>query len=238
MSNLATIPAPDDKPVPTSGKLPKYAQDANRPYEGDPWSKQAGESHKSYECFTIYLKLEGERNITEAGRIYCEKYGLTHSNVARQWGTRHRWVERAEAYDSFITAKEVRALSKRRVRAAIKHADQAEAAQEIVMLPIAELRKRITAQGGELAAIAELDEVSLIKLYKALGGGAELAGLQKAERDAIGAGTEGGTGMDVKVIAERGAVLKRVLGNPELVAMFERVTIEGTQETPDEAVDG
>lgn len=241
MSNLAanSPDPPDDTPIPPRSMktTPKYSRDTDRPYVGDPWDVQPKEPARAFEAFTIYLKLEG-RTIEETKRIFCARHDLKSANI-RVWSKKHRWEERAEAFDSFMMAKEIRALSKRRVAAAKRHADQAEAAQEVVMLPIAELRKRIMEQGGKLGAVSKLEDADLIRLFKAMGGGSELAGLQKAERDAIGSVSES-SGQDTKVIAERGAILKRVLGNPELVAMFERVTIEGSvaETVEGEAVEG
>jgi hypothetical protein len=207
--------------------MPNYAKNADREYKGDPWLRQPEESGKAYEAFTIYLNLDhGQRTIAEAGRRYAEKYGLKPAtNQCAQWSRKHRWKERAEAYDNFMTAKEVAVHKRRRVAAATKHADQAAEIQEVLMQPVTELRKRIREQGGTLAVIADLDDVGLMRLAKLFG--SDLPAHQRAEREALS--STGDVTPPSGQLQVKGAMVKRILQNKTLRGLTEAMAIETTQ---------
>jgi hypothetical protein len=216
--------------VPTTRKLPKYAQDANRPYEGDPWTKQPGESPRAFECFCIFRDLEN-RTQKEAERIYRERYGLSEkSTFANKWATKHRWIERVEAYDAFMDAKRITAMRRQKVRSAEKHAQQAAEIADTLMMPMNKLRARIKASGDDFDFIDAMDDESLMKLARSFA--LDVPQIHRAEREALGSVTENPV-VNTKIIAERGALLKRVLADPNLIGVMERLTIETTAE-PDE----
>lgn len=232
MTDLARVDQP--KPVPQSRRtLPKYALDKDRPYEGDPWLRQPNETAMAYSAFCLYRDLEpSQRTITAAYKLHCEregkplqrrkKDGTVNTSSWSKWSTCNRWTERVEAFDSFTDAKLITANRRSKIRAATKHAEQAAALQEIAMLPVNELRERLRAQGGQLSVIADLDEVSLIKLVNAVG--RDLPSYQKAEREALGSTSE--TVVATREIRAKGEIVKRMLADRTMGDLMERVSIE------------
>lgn len=212
-----------------SRHLPKYARDKDRPYVGQLWDQQKPvETAKAYVAFCIYRDLDPEeRTLTKAHVLYREKMGLEPKDgpgLCAGLSSRHRWRERVEAYDNYLIAKQRAAMERQKVKAAARQAKEAEDASSVVMLPIRELRRRIEEQGGQLKIVSELDDAALMKLFKALGGGAELTGLQKAERDALSSVAP--VAAPAQQLQARGLLLRKVMGDSNLRGMLEKMTIE------------
>lgn len=232
-----STPAPEPvRKLSPRTKKPKVAIES---FVGDPWDRQPGESSKAYMAFTYYLKLDPEdRTVREGMERYNISIGKKPQNRETSgsfntymWSTKFRWEERASAYDSFMLAKEIAAQKRRRVKIATKHADDAAAVQEIIMLPVKELRERLAAQGGKLTAVSELDEGSLIKLMKAMT--SDLPAMQRSEREALGSVSD-----EVAPRAElkaKGDIVRKILASRELIGMAEKVTFELTAEGQDDS---
>lgn len=224
MTNLATFP--DDLPqkalAHTRRGLPKYAKDVDRPYEGDPWARQPKESAKAHSAFLIYLRME-DRTLAAADRAYNVANGRPNSRNAQsaQWATKHRWSERALAYDNYITSIEVAAHKRQLVRSATRHAKQAAEIQEVLMLPMNELRKRIEEQGGEFEAVASLSDDSLMKLARSFA--ADVPIHQKSEREALT--STSATVVPRTEVKAKGEIVRQLLmADPSVRALMEKVT--------------
>lgn len=62
------------------------------------WDKQPDESTRAYACFCDYRDMgAGYRSLAKVG----EKWGKSISLLER-WSSKHKWVERATAYDSQV----------------------------------------------------------------------------------------------------------------------------------------
>ena len=67
------------------------------------WERQAGESEKAYEAFTIYRDMGEKRTLIAV----AEKLHKS-SSLIRRWKERWNWIERVRLYDNEIE-KEVKA---------------------------------------------------------------------------------------------------------------------------------
>jgi len=73
------------------------------------WDRQEGESSRAYRAFCWYRDLGADRSIHKAyqkfirarGRIK-EDQNIRVSAKWKEWATKYKWVERAEAYDDYI----------------------------------------------------------------------------------------------------------------------------------------
>lgn len=207
--------------------LPKYAQDTDRPYEGDPWQRQKEESDRSFVAFSIYRDMDpAERSIAAAERIYAERSGLSPNSRGRlaKWSVTHRWEERVQMYDTHQDALLRRRLERRRLKAAEKHADQIADSLEVLSRPAQLLAKRMREQlaANGVTFMDDASDADLLKLVKAFRG--DLPALQKAEREALGSVT-GPSGEPAKVKAA-GSTLRMVLANKELLGIVERTQLE------------
>lgn len=66
-------------------------------YQGQPWIRQPDESVKAYDAFAIYRDLGKERSLPKV----AEKCNKNVSLIAR-WSQKHKWVERATAWDDEV----------------------------------------------------------------------------------------------------------------------------------------
>lgn len=225
MTDLATTP----------NYLPKYARE-ERPYEGDPWAKQSTEPNKAFAAFECYLSLEPEeRTLTKANDLYRQRNGMVSQQgvgSAGRWSKIHRWEERAEAYDAYVAARQRARLERRKLKAAERHADQLEDALEVFSAPSSKLAARLREQAARdgVDFIDNLDDEDLMKLARVFAG--DLPGLQKAQREALGSG--GGVSAEPAKIRAKGEKLRRLIANPQMLQLIERVTLEVEEPIADE----
>lgn len=214
MSNLARR-----LPSEVSPHLPDYAKDKDRPYEGDPWQRQPKETSTSYSAFQKYLELGGSRTVAEAARV-AER----SPRVCYGWSTKHRWVERAEAWDAFQDTLRINKLRRQKIKAAERHAEDAMKVQEVLTRPMDKLRDRLVEvlDGKRPDWLDNLDDEELTKLAKAFG--ESLPAMQKAERDALGS-VDDVPVRDTK-LKMKGEVLRRILGDKSMVGVLERAQFE------------
>jgi len=73
------------------------------------WDRQEGESSRAYRAFCWYRDLGADRSIHKAYQefIRTRKRLKTDQNIRvsakwKEWATKYKWVERAEAYDDYI----------------------------------------------------------------------------------------------------------------------------------------
>lgn len=61
------------------------------------WEMQPGETSKAFAAFCAYRDMGPERSLPKV----CQMSARSLPNVKR-WSERHRWVERAAAYDAYM----------------------------------------------------------------------------------------------------------------------------------------
>lgn len=101
----------------------------------NPWDRQEGESVEAWEAFVLYR--EG-RSTAEVAR----KLGKT-KQLTDRWSRAHEWVKRRDAWEAHID-KNIRQplLEKRTADALDQHLANARLAQQALLLPFIELKRR------------------------------------------------------------------------------------------------
>lgn len=85
----------------------------------DEWERQPGEPTKAWKAFVIFRDIGEERGVAQVR----DKAGFpTSMKMLTIWATRHRWIERAAAYDRMVDRRrqrahidEVEAMARRQV---------------------------------------------------------------------------------------------------------------------------
>lgn len=213
----------------TPSSLPQYARDADRPYDGDPWLRQAKETPSQFAAFQLYLNLDAEkRTIKEATRLYYESIDKPMPKtptLLSRWSKAHRWEERALAYDNFLMAKQVAANKREAIKASARHAKAAQEIQEVLLLPMQKLRERIKANGDEFDFIDGMSDEDLYKFARSVQG--DVIPWQKAERDALNATSDAVVPRaELKV---KGELVRRMLKDGTVRELAERIVIESTE---------
>lgn len=206
-----------------SPTLPAYAKNEDRPYDGDPWARQPRESAKSYHAFRIFLDMGDDRSRPEALRRYATETGV--KSAGNSWPKKHRWEERALAFDNYMTSIEVATHKKQRIRAATRHAKQAAEIQEVLMLPMQKLRERLRdALSGDESALTMFDTMEDDQLAKvARSFTSDLPTWQKAERDALSSTSD--TVVPRAELKAKGEIVRQILAaDPSVRALMEAVT--------------
>lgn len=96
------------------GKRDKAPVDAGPP---ELWEQQEGEGVQAFQAFAAYRDLGEERTVRKVARIR-NKAG---SQIG-EWSTKHRWVERARAWDINLDRIRQRELEVKQLEAAERHA--------------------------------------------------------------------------------------------------------------------
>lgn len=63
-----------------------------------PWMRLETETPQAYDAFRTYLRLEGERSVRK-----CAEAVGKDKTIIGTWSKRHDWIERARAWDSYVT---------------------------------------------------------------------------------------------------------------------------------------
>lgn len=80
-----------------------------------PWEMLSDETDNAYVAFQCYLELGGTRSVRKASVEYTKRNtGAKRGQTARggtidKWATKHRWTERARAYDDHMARVAVEA---------------------------------------------------------------------------------------------------------------------------------
>lgn len=207
---------------------PKYAKEADRPFVGDPWDRQPHETAKAHAAFIVYRELPpDERTVVKAHNLIRAKEGLepTRSHGPYyKWSSKHRWEDRAAAYDAYMAAKTRARLERRKLKVAEEHADQMEDAIEVFATPVKKLADRLRAQSknGDMTFIDKLTDEELLKLARSMTG--EVPGYQKAQREALS--VTGDAPVPKATVKAKGELLRAIVGDPTVRAMVERITLE------------
>jgi len=124
----------------------------------NPWDRQPGESGKAFEAFAIYRDLGPSRTILEVARRLSKSRQLL-----TRWAKKHRWHERAAAYDLYLDSIVQKAEEERKRRLADQRAKIAEAALSLVALNLAKLLQQARDPGAppeRMQAVARLLEAA------------------------------------------------------------------------------
>ena len=144
-----------------------------------PWERGENESPQAYAAFAIYRDLPPtERSAVRVGSE-CGR----HVRLIERWRSRHRWVERAEAFDRERDRRKHEAMLEEAAEMGRRQAADAAAAQGVVMRLVAELGARFEHADG-LAELGELPIADLLPLV--LRAIPTLATAARLEREARG----------------------------------------------------
>lgn len=66
-----------------------------------PWTRREDESTPAFEAFRTYLNQGASRTVRGVAQELDKS-----STIVGQWSSRHSWVERARAYDSYLITAE------------------------------------------------------------------------------------------------------------------------------------
>lgn len=87
----------------------KYVQEPpDEQNERQPWEKLPGESLIWYERFRRFLEYGSDRRIVEIQNAYRKEQGKKACGLTLAWrkeSTRHRWAERATAWDEYLVER-------------------------------------------------------------------------------------------------------------------------------------
>ena len=120
-----------------------------------PWEQQPGEGPRAFEAFAVYRGMGARRSYAKVGR----KLGKSLTLISR-WGQRHRWLERADAWDAERDRRTLERLSKgaaamRKAHAGVARAMLAKAAQALEGLDPEGMAPRDVTAMAEAAARLE-----------------------------------------------------------------------------------
>ena len=83
------------------------------------WERQSGESSKAYAAFCIYRDMGVERSIE---KVYEKRSKRGPLSRLKNWSVKHKWVERANAYDDYLERKKREEKEKAILDMAERHA--------------------------------------------------------------------------------------------------------------------
>jgi hypothetical protein len=143
------------------------------------WERRAGESAKAFAAFGVYRDLPAAER--SAVRVASE-FGR-HVRLIERWRSRHRWVERAAAFDSERDRRKREAMLEETAEMGRRQAADAAAAQAVVMQVVAAFAARLE----EAQAQAELRDFPIDEfLPLVLRAIPSLAAAARLEREARG----------------------------------------------------
>jgi len=78
------------------------------PEENDLWERQPGESTQDYHLFTLYRDFGPTRNIKKIyDRYHAKEFEFKYATLMIK-SRRYKWLDRAEAYDDFLSTEELK----------------------------------------------------------------------------------------------------------------------------------
>jgi hypothetical protein len=94
----------------------------------EPWERRSDESAKAFAAFVAYRDLGSGRTHDKAREFLGKKSG--YDRLLERWSSRFDWVERTNAFDSYMDAKKRGSLEVETAEAAKKHVEAAGAVLE------------------------------------------------------------------------------------------------------------
>ena len=103
------------------------------------WATQfPGESAKAFGYFEAYRDMGSGRSIQKVGKQLAK-----NPKVLARLSKQHEWVRRAAAFDAWVSEQKAQGTAKEIIEMQRRHAQQAQSFQEIALLPLKELQKRM-----------------------------------------------------------------------------------------------
>jgi hypothetical protein len=162
---------------------------AEQQSDGDvlPWERQPGESARAFEAFTLYRDAGPERS----QRAVARRLGKSGALIGR-WSSAHRWVLRADAWDTEQDRQWRAQMTARRRRAVDRHVRTAElaqskVAQRLIDLDPAELTVTELTRLLDVTVRIERDALGEPIRHEVTGAGGDPLTVQVAEFTAMGA---------------------------------------------------
>lgn len=82
------------------------------------WERQPGETPRAWKAFVIYRDMGDERGVTKVRDVAGGAF--KHSTLL-DWADKHRWVERARAWDNYVDRRRQAAFLKEQEEMARRH---------------------------------------------------------------------------------------------------------------------
>jgi hypothetical protein len=162
-----------------------------------PYLRAEGETNAAWEAFAVY------RDLSPSERSYsatAERLGKARQNVDR-WGRQWRWRERAASWDQARDRARVDGQLEAVRRMAERHASQAQAGLQALMVPHLATARKLQLDPEALEALASNNDLaSLVALAVRTAG--SIPALMNAERLARGEPTEIARQVNIEVDAD------------------------------------
>lgn len=151
----------------------------------EPWEQLDDETAKNFEAFAIYRDMPpSARSLASVGRILGKSTALME-----RWSRQYNWIDRVRAFDQWRDATKRAKLEQEYERMAERHATQAQALAQALMLPAQQLLKRLSENPEQI-----YNEMSAMELAEQLTIMSRMASVwpnvMKAERLSRGQPTE------------------------------------------------
>jgi hypothetical protein len=104
-------------------------------------TRRPGESAKAFAAFEVYRDMGPDRSIQKVGKQLAKN----PKTLARH-SKRHEWVKRAAAFDGWVSEEKAKKTAREIIEMNQRHAMQAQSFQEIALLPLNEIKKRMRSE--------------------------------------------------------------------------------------------
>src|SRR5512136_1332180 len=110
-----------------------------RTYQGDPWSRQEGETNFQYARFRTYLELGRSRSVAATKALLAELGDQIKANSLQELADTKRWRDRAQRWDNTQDQESLDRLAVERESAIKRHKEAAKLLFEKAMRAIESL---------------------------------------------------------------------------------------------------
>lgn len=208
------------------------------PYSGHPWERQHWETSRAFAGFKHYRDQGPSRTLHQANYLYRSQFGMVTTHPDRSdgnatgsviiWARKFRWKERIAAFEDHLDKEALkdaeRELRKVRTRQAVELAGTAESLYH----PVQVYRDRLAkvAAGERIDELLDLADEDLLRLLRHTV--TLLPEIHKSEREVLGATSADQPGMHVSARKVQGEIIRKILGDPDMVGLMEKVSFEMT----------
>ncbi|MHB8603882.1 MAG: hypothetical protein ACYDCK_01400 [Thermoplasmatota archaeon] len=127
-----------------------------------PWERQPLDTDRSYEMFAKYRDLGPQRSLDRVRQNSGK--GSGYMRQLERWSSDAHWVERVRAWDEEQDRVAREASARQLLEMRERHARNAMAAEEAVMIPIRKLMERFEQDPASLGGLDALEPGELLQL--------------------------------------------------------------------------
>lgn len=129
----------------------------------EPWERQPREPDAAFACFKHYRDAVDERGDPARSIRGTASAVGEHGTSCARWSVRHRWRDRALAYDRYLDTVARRIKEKELAGVLKQHASVASAGIGVLQEPIRELIRRIE---SKTLVLKDISDVALLRLVR------------------------------------------------------------------------